>query len=154
MSRLAARRFRDTITRLRTAPGGHVRGQYEPGPVTETDLRCSVQPLAIEDKDFVGGDRLEERLKCYIPMPDALLAAFDICLPDADPERSATLDDLVARDLLTAAAADEYRPGGAREDETQVAFIADMVRHDLADYVVEESRLWSAHTRAVLVRSS
>ena len=41
---------RDTITRLRTAPGGHVRGQYEPGPVTETTLRASVQALAIVDR--------------------------------------------------------------------------------------------------------
>lgn len=77
MSRLAARRFRDTITRKRTAPGTYERGQYVPGPVTETDLPASVQPLAIEDKDFVGGDRLEERLKVFVPMPDALVAAFD-----------------------------------------------------------------------------
>ena len=131
-----------------------MRGQYEPGPVTETDLRCSVQPLDVEDSDFAGGSRLEERLKVYVPRRDALLAAFDVCVPETDPERSAALDALVARDLLTAAAADEFRPGGANEDETQVAFIADMVRHDLADYVVEESRLWAGHTRAILVRSS
>ena len=154
MSRLAARRFRDTITRLRTAPGTYERGQYVPGPVTETDLPASVQALDVEDADFAGGARLEERLKCYVPRRDALLAAFDVCVPAADPERGAALDALVARDLLTADAADEYRPGAANEDETQVAFAADQVRHDLAVYEVEESRLWSAHTRAVLVRSS
>ena len=93
-------------------------------------------------------------MKCYVPRRDALLAAFDVCVPDADPERSATLDELVARDLLTAAAADEYRAGGAFEDDEQIAFTADTVRHDLADYTVEESRLWPGHTRAVLVRSS
>ena len=186
MSRLSPRRFRDTITRLRTAPGAYVRGQYEPGPVTETALPASVQALDVEDHDFVGGARLEERLKVFVPRRDALLAAFDICLPDvaaaehADTAdtlrwggdvirwgadelrwggglaatRGAALDDLVARGLLSAAAADEYRAGGAREDETQVAFVADQVRHDLADYTVEESRLWSGHTRAMLVRSS
>ena len=131
-----------------------MRGQYEPGPVTETDLRCSVQPLDVEDSDFAGGSRLEERLKVYVPRRDALLAAFDVCVPETDPDRASALDELVARGLLSAAAADEFRTGGAQEDETQIAFTADTVRHDLADYVVEESRLWSAHTRAVLVRSS
>ncbi|MDE0052601.1 MAG: hypothetical protein OXO52_22695 [Rhodospirillales bacterium] len=154
MTRFAPRRFPDTITRKRTAPGGYERGQYVEGAVTETTLRASVQPLAIEDSDFVGGAQLVERLKVYVPQLDALLAAFDICLPDADPGRAAALDDLVERSLLSAAAADEFRIGGSREDETQVAFPADDVVYRLAEYVVEESRPWSGHTRAIVLRTT
>ncbi|MDE0387834.1 MAG: hypothetical protein OXI75_03950 [Rhodospirillales bacterium] len=146
--------FADTITRRRSAPGMRVRGKYVEGAAMETTLRASVQSLALEDSDFVGGAQLIERLKVYVPQPDALLAAFDACLPDADPGRAVALDELVERGLLSAAAADEFRTGGSRDDETQVAFPADDVVYRLAEYVVEESRLWSGHTRAVLFRAT
>ena len=75
---LAPRRFPDTITRRRQGPGGFdVHGEWKSGPVTEIELRASVQPLALEDADFVGGAQLVDRLKVYIPEPDALGAAFD-----------------------------------------------------------------------------
>ncbi len=74
---LAARRFPDTITRRRRAPGErNGLGEWVPGAVTETDLRASVQPLKLEDADLEGGVRLQERLKVYIPQPHALIAAF------------------------------------------------------------------------------
>ena len=52
-------------------------GEFVPGDVVETAFRANVQPLAIEDTDFVGGSQLSERMKCYIPEPDALVAAFE-----------------------------------------------------------------------------
>ena len=148
-------RFPDTVTRRRTAPGRYHRGRYVDGAVTETTLRASVQPLVVEDVDFAGGAGLTERRKVFVPAPDALLAAFDIALPELDPERATVLDELVERDLLTAAAADEFRIGASRADETQIAFPADDVVHRLAEFVVEESRSWRrSHTRAIILRAS
>ena len=82
--RLAARRFPDTITRRRRMPGYYhdQTGAYVEGSVEEVDLRASVQPLAIEDSDFVGGALLVERAKVYVPEPDALVAAFDQSVAD------------------------------------------------------------------------
>ena len=74
---LAARRFPDTITRRRRAPGDRDDlGEWVPGVVTETALPASVQPLKLEDADEEGGSQLQERLKVYIPQPHALIAAF------------------------------------------------------------------------------
>ena len=71
-------RFPQTITRKRQAAGTRNRfGEFEPGDVTETEFRASVQPLGLEDEDVVEGSRLLERLKVYIPEPDALLAAYE-----------------------------------------------------------------------------
>jgi len=73
----SVRRFPDTITRKRQAPGTRNQyGEFVPGVVTETALRASVQPLGLEDEDVVEGSRLLDRLKVYVPQPDALLAAF------------------------------------------------------------------------------
>ena len=45
--------------------------------VTETDLPASVQPLSIEDADLGEGTDVTDRIKVYVPMPDALVAAFE-----------------------------------------------------------------------------
>ena len=42
-----------------------------------TVLRANVQPLDNEDEDVLEGSRLDERLKVYVPEPDALVAAFE-----------------------------------------------------------------------------
>ena len=81
---LAFRRFPDTITRLRS------EGPYQDdfgrpiAPVTvETDMKCSVQPLSLEDSDFVGGTQLIELIKVYVPAGQGdLQAAFDQGLAD------------------------------------------------------------------------
>lgn len=76
--RLAARRFPDTVTRRRTgADTVNDYGEVEPGPVTETELRASVQPISTEDLDVVDGSRLIERLTIYVPEAGALRAARD-----------------------------------------------------------------------------
>ena len=76
--RLSARRFPDRIVRRRQ--GAEVINRYGeavPGPVTETELRASVQPINVVDLDLVEGSRLVERLSIYVAEPDALRAAPD-----------------------------------------------------------------------------
>ena len=83
MTRPAARRFPDTITRRRQEPGSRNQcGEFEPGPIIETAFRASVQPLGVEDKDLPEGARLSHRRKVFVPVPNALSAAF----VDAEPD--------------------------------------------------------------------
>lgn len=80
---LRLRRFPDTIIRRRQAPGAYnSAGEWTPGAVTETELRASVQPLALEDTDLVAGADLTERRKVYVPEADALRAAADDAMAD------------------------------------------------------------------------
>ena len=74
---LSPRRFPQTITRRRQAPGGRDSfGEFQPGAIVETEMKESVQPLAIEDKDLEEGARLSEKMKVYLPVQNALVAAF------------------------------------------------------------------------------
>ena len=83
MSRLSLRRFEDLITRLRETPAErNSAGEYVGGVSTETDLRASVQPLALTDADVADGVSLVERFKVYVPQADALRAAFDGSVAD------------------------------------------------------------------------
>lgn len=80
---LSPRRFPDTITRRRQAPGRRNNfGEWESGATTETTLRASVQPLQIEDSDLPEGTDVLDRVKVYVPIPDALVAAFDSAQAD------------------------------------------------------------------------
>lgn len=64
--------------RRREGPGQYDGlGEFVPGPVVETELRASVQPLGTEDAELEGGSQLSARLAVWIPEPDALAAAFD-----------------------------------------------------------------------------
>lgn len=76
--RLAARRFPDTIRRLRASAGSQDDyGRRIAPTVTEATFRASVQPIALEDIDFQGGAQLRDRRVCYVPEPGALLAVRD-----------------------------------------------------------------------------
>ena len=66
-----------TITRRREAPGSYVAGEWAAGAITETALAASVQPLVLEDSDFVGGAQLSDRRKVFVEGASALVAAFD-----------------------------------------------------------------------------
>ena len=80
------RRFRDTIIRRRRSPvdydayGDRVDNAY----MVETELKCAVQPLSLEDADLVGGAQLIERLKCYVPASSGDLRAASDDLGEAD----------------------------------------------------------------------
>ena len=72
---LSFRRFPETITRRRSTAGSYVNGEWVPGGETEAELRAAVQPLVLEDSDFVGGAQLQERLKVFVPAASGDLRA-------------------------------------------------------------------------------
>ena len=49
----------------------------------EVELRANVQPISLEEQDAAEGDRLDHRLRVYVPQPDALIAAFEDRQADA-----------------------------------------------------------------------
>ena len=65
------------ITRRREEPGSYIAGVWTPGAVTDEVLLASVQPLVLEDSDFVGGAQLSDRRKVFAQGASALVAAFD-----------------------------------------------------------------------------
>ena len=75
---LAARRFPDRI--VRDGGTGRTRSTSTanriPGPVTLTEHRASLQPIANEDLDLVEGTRLLRTMdRLTFPEPEALIAA-------------------------------------------------------------------------------
>ena len=79
------RRFPDTITRLRRSPVDYDKyGDRVDAYMVETELRCTVQPIALEDKDLVSGAQLQERLKVYVPASSGDLRAASDDLGEAD----------------------------------------------------------------------
>ena len=81
---LSSRRFPDTVLRLReTAPAArNSAGEHVAGAIIETELRASIQPIALTDADIAGGVSLAERFKVYLPEADALRAAGDDSVAD------------------------------------------------------------------------
>ena len=140
--RFGAFSFPQTITRRRTMPGSRNQfGEYVPGQVVDTPLPASVQPLALEDSDFVGGAQVLERLKCYVPDDAEDLyqpTGFSQAFSNAFYKRGAV------------------QPSGG--DPLAAAFedsIADQVIYGGRTYTVEESRRWrGSHVRATLLRAS
>ena len=64
--RLALRRTE--VVRSRQGPSTrNIYGEIEPGATVTAVLPASVQPVSLEDQDFVGGAQLMERLKVYVP---------------------------------------------------------------------------------------
>ena len=79
------RRFRDTITRRRRSPVDYDQyGDRVKAYMVETELRCAVQPIALEDRDLVSGAQLVERLKVYVPTSEGDLRAAGDDLAEAD----------------------------------------------------------------------
>ena len=149
MTALARRRFPHTVTRRRQAPGDwNNNGEWIPGEVVESELRASVQPLALTDDELEGGSQLVDRLKIFVP------AAPDIKLV---PNRLTWGDDQIswgADSLLFGARAEH---GGDTGPALLAAFDdreADRVVYAGAEYVVEETRNWPDHTRATLLRET
>ena len=80
---LSPRRFPDKIPRLRETPADrNAAGEHVAGAIIETELRASVQAIALTDADIAGGVSLVERFKIYVAEPDALRAAFDDSVAD------------------------------------------------------------------------
>ena len=138
----------DEIVRLREAPGRYVAGVWQPGDTTETTLLASVQPLELEDSDFVGGVQLRDRLKVYAPNLEVAAAHGD---------RLMWGDDV----LLWGSGLLRWNAVGGLTDAAapvlEAAFDdsgADRVRVNGQVFVVESSMSWPSHTEAVLLRET
>ena len=144
----AARRFPDTITRIREAPGGRNDfGEWQAGQSEEFELKASVQPLKLMDSELTGGDQLIHRLKCFVlPRRERISIARATLTLYGEPLT-------LYGDALTWGAnftfLDEHALAAAFE-----AAGADKVRLNGALYVVESSRLWPRYTSAVLLRET
>ena len=147
MRRLALRRFPNEVVRRRQGAGGFNEfGEFEPGAVVTAVLPASVQPLSLEDQNFVVGAQLMERLKLYVPTGiervvgtgDVLAWGGDNLLWGGQPLQWG----YISGDLNPLAAAFDDR--GA--DEVEYAGVI---------YTVEESQLWrGSYCRAVLLRET
>ncbi len=147
---ISQRRFPDVITRRRTLPGAYNEyGKFIAGAIRETELRASVQPLSIEDKDFAGGAQERERVKVYVPSgPVEQLIESDTLTWGGEQL------DWASAPLSWGRIVQNESPGVA----LQAAFEdsqADRVAVAGVEYVVEESRYWPrSHTRAILLRET
>ena len=149
--RLALRRFPNEVVRRRQAPGGFDEyGESAPGAVVETIFPARVLPLTLEDRDFVGGVSLVERLKVYVPrgiarrrgQGDALTWNGDVLTWNGDPLRWGGGDGALIED--------DSIPFLAAFDDRQ----ADVLVHAGVAYVVEESQSWPRYTRAIVLRET
>ena len=151
MRRLALRRFPNEVVRRRQGAGGFNEfDEFEPGAVVTAVLPASVQPLSLEDQNFVVGAQLMERLKVYVPTGiervvgtgDVLAWGGDNLLWGGQPLQWGGFTGYISGDLNPLAAAFDDR--GA--DEVEYAGVI---------YTVEESQLWrGSHCRAVLLRET
>ena len=152
MRRLALRRFPNEVVRRRQGAGGgfNIYGEPEPGAVVTAVLPASVQPLSLEDQNFVGGAQLMERLRVYVPTGiervvgtgDNLLWGGDNLLWGGAPLQWGGFTGYISSDRNPLAAAFDDR--GA--DEVEYAGVI---------YIVEESQLWrGSYCRAVLLRET
>lgn len=149
--KLALRRFPDRVVRVRRDPGSYnERGRFVEGARREANLFASVQPILVEDKDFVGGAQYSERRKIFVPSPATLRAATDICV--AGLARGEIIAGLVRGDIISSAYAAVLAADPTIE---QVALVADeIVIAPDGTFVVEESQIWPAYTRATILRET
>ena len=151
MRRLPLRRFPHEVIRRRQGPGSRNQyGEFVPGPITTAILPALIQPLKLEDSDFVGGAQLVERMKVFVPVGvQRVVGSSDVPEWDGDaPEwNGAPLQWGGLSGYLAGAA----NPLVAAFDDRG----ADTVELAGDIFVVEESQLWrDSHTRAVLLRET
>ena len=151
MRRLPLRRFPQELIRRREGPTTYnFYGEAVPGAVVTAVLPASIQPISLEDQNFVGGSMLRERVRVFVPTGiqrvvgtgDALTWAGDDLLWNGSPLQWGGTTGYVG--------ADENPLAAAFEDTG-----ADAVEIGTVTYVVEESQLWAgSHCRAVLLRET
>ena len=144
----AARRFPDTITRIREMPGmRNDFGEWQAGQSEEFELRASVQPLKLMDSELAGGDQLVHRLKAFVlPRRERISIARATLTLYGEPLT-------LYGDPLTWGAGFEFTDMEALAAAFEAAG-ADKVVWNGAVYVVESSRLWPRFTSAVLLRET
>ena len=150
MRTLSPRRFPDVVTRRRTMPGApNEFGEWIEGAVRETLLQASVQPLAVEDADFVGGSQLQARAKIYVPAAEVeTIIESDTLTWGGEPLEWARAPLSWGRIIQVEAPGQALR--AAFEDS-----VADRVDVGGVEFIVEESRFWPrSHTRATVLRET
>ena len=122
-------------------------GEWVPGGTEDSELRASVQPLALADADLEGGSQLHHRLKVYVlPRREVVAAAtatlrlrgLELTLRGAPLTLNAGAE-IMDRHALAAALAEAG---------------ADKVIIEGTVFVVEETRTWRRFTRATLLRET
>ena len=62
------RRYPHAITRKRSGPPSrNFFNELVPGPIVETDLRASVQPVRLQDVPTEGGQQYQGHLLAFVP---------------------------------------------------------------------------------------
>ena len=151
MRRPALRRFDANIVRRRQAPGGFNQyGEFEPGAVATAVLPASVQPISLEDQNFVGGEMLRERVRVYCPTGLERLAGDGDVLTWAGSTLTWNGSPLQWGGFTGVAAGAENPLQAAFDDRG-----ADEVVLAGVVFVVEESQTWAgSHCRAILLRET
>ena len=148
---LPLRRFPQELIRRREGTGDfNFYGEPIPGDVVTAVLPASIQPISLQDQNFVGGEMLRERMRVFVPTGvevvvgdgDVLTWAGDTLEWNGSPLQWGGFTGYV----------------GGSEDPLAAAF--DDIGADKVDiggtiFVVEESQLWpGSHCRAVLLRET
>ena len=149
--RLSLRRFPDAIVRRRQGPGTtNFYGEFEPGQVVTIVLPALVQPVKLEDANFVGGVQLVERIKAFVPVGIERVVTPGDTLRWYGEALRWNGEPLTWGGFIGYRTGDENPLAAAFEDRG-----ADEVEIGTARYVVEESELWpGSHCRAVLLRET
>ena len=131
--------FPHTITRQRTSPGGRDNtGVYQPGRTEAVEMAAKVQPVTLEDSDQLGGGRVVDRLKVFVP---------DVAGGTIRRGFSSAFSSAFFRGSVVS---NESALSAAFEDSA-----ADTVLYDGRKYTVIESQRWrGSHVMAVLLRET
>ena len=151
MRRLALRRFPNEIIRRRQGPGDFNEfGEFEPGQIVTVVLPALVQPVKLEDANFVGGVQLLERLKVYVPTGIERVVTPGDTLSWYGEALRWHGEPLMWGGFIGYRTGDENPLAAAFDDRE-----ADTVEIGTARFAVEESELWpGSHCRAVLLRET
>ena len=137
--------------RRRQGPGDfNEYGEFEEGQIVTVVLPAVVQPVKLEDANFVGGVQLVERLKVYVPTGiERIVTPGDVLSWYGEALRWNGAA-LMWGGFIGYRTGDENPLAAAFDDRE-----ADTVEIGTTRYVVEESELWrGGHVRAILLRAT
>ena len=144
MRRLPLRRFPQELIRRREGPTTYnFYGEAVPGDVVTAVLPASIQPISLEDQNFVGGEQLRERMRVFVPTGiERVVGTGDDLTWNGSPLQWGGTTGFISGDA---------NPLSAAFDDTG----ADQVEIGGLIYVVEETQFWpGSHCRAVLLRET
>ncbi len=151
MRRLALRRFPNQVVRRRQSVGARNEyGEFVPGQVVETIFPARVLSASLEDRDFVGGVSLLERLKVYVPKGIARRRGQADALAWAGSALTWNGEPLVWGGDDGTLYVDDSVPFLAAHDDRE----ADALVFAGVEYTVEQSETWPRFSRAIALRET